>query len=150
MLLIVEDNPHFSATIKRALEKHGMSFDIVDRGVEAVERLLHHGDQYSVVLIDVLLPDLGADQIVPVVRAIGDPRKSGVPIILMTGGEPVPTSLVESGGICAVLYKPFLVSALLDTIARCARWGTDRNPDRVGDEPDVQLEDLHEGRVESS
>lgn len=145
MLLVVEDNPHFSATIKTILEKRGYSFDIVDTGSEAVARLINQGERYALAIIDARLPDRQGGDIIRTVRSIDDPDKALVPIVMMTGGDPIPDDLIRDGKICGVLYKPFLVSDLMRMIKQCSRWEPESDPEASTDLDGVVLADAQSG-----
>lgn len=122
MLLVVDDNPMFSKVIKEALTRRGVAHDIVTTGAEAVERVASQpGNYYSMLLVDVRLGDMFGDEVVRYIRSIDDPDRSSIPVVLMTGGEPVAPEVIASESICAVLYKPFLIGELMRIVGTCQR-----------------------------
>ncbi len=141
MLLIVEDNPHFSATINAILQRRGFRFDIVDTGKEAIARLANKGETYALAIVDIRLPDFPGDEILRLTRALTDPLKAGIPVVMMTGGEPVEPALLADGSVCAVLYKPFLVAELLRVIDQCSRWSPLSSDEQPSDDVDDIVED---------
>lgn len=122
MILIAEDNPHFSATIKRILESRGYIFDIVDTGKEALARIAHHGETYALMIVDEGLPDITGLEVIEVTRTMGDKEKAFIPVILMTGGMSLYAEQYDNLQIATILYKPFLVSELVEAIQKYRRW----------------------------
>lgn len=122
MILIAEDNPHFSATMKRILESRGYIFDIVDTGTEALARIAHHGEAYALMIVDEVLPDIRGLEVIEATRTMGDTEKASIPAILMTGGAPLEFAQYDKLHIATILYKPFLVSELVEAIQKYRRW----------------------------
>ncbi|HSN26127.1 MAG TPA: ATP-binding protein, partial [Kofleriaceae bacterium] len=78
-VLVADDEPTVRATVRRMLERRGAVPTLAADGEEA-ERLLRE-QQFSVVLLDVMIPKRTGDQLVPVVREL----HPDVPVILMSG-----------------------------------------------------------------
>lgn len=140
MILIVDDNPFFTDVMNRILMKRGFKFDIVNTGIEAIRRMLEHGQEYSLVLLDYRMSGVNGIEIAKTIRVIGDPEKSEVPIVLMSGADfSLDLSELQNLQVAGILYKPFLINDLVDTIKHNARFPIigdvqdDATTERVGD-----------------
>ena len=74
-------------------------------------------DAYDVILSDIRLPDMSGHQLLLRLQELLDP----VPLVLMTGfGYDPGHSIVKArqAGIDLVLFKPFRVDQLLDTVEK--------------------------------
>lgn len=138
MLLIVDDNPFFTDVINRILKKRSFSYDIVDSGLEALRRILVRGQEYALVLVDYRLPDVSGLEIVQTIRLIGDAEKANVPVVLMCAASALPAlAEIRLSGFSGILYKPFLIKDLLDTIRQNCRFPVEGNMDVSEEEQDV-------------
>ena len=75
------------------------------------------GDAYDVIIADIRLPDMSGHQLLLRLQELLDP----VPLVLMTGfGYDPGHSIVKArqAGIDFVLFKPFRVDQLLDTVEK--------------------------------
>ena len=74
-------------------------------------------DAYDVIISDIRLPDMSGHQLLLRLQELLDP----VPLVLMTGfGYDPGHSIVKArqAGIDLVLFKPFRVDQLLDTVEK--------------------------------
>ena len=75
------------------------------------------GESYDAIIADIRLPDMSGHQLLLRLQEILDP----VPLILMTGfGYDPGHSIVKArqAGIDLVLFKPFRIDQLLDTVEK--------------------------------
>ena len=79
-ILVVEDEPSLAETIAFTLEQEGMAAITASDGSKAVERF--RSDQPSLVLLDLMLPQLSGLDVLRTIRA-----ESTVPIIIVTAKE---------------------------------------------------------------
>lgn len=101
-LLLVEDEPELAAVVQSGLTQSGYSVEWVERGSDALERL--SGGGYSLVLLDVMLPDTDGWRVCETLRRRRDP----VPILMLTARDSVEDRVhgLESGAD-DYLPKPF-------------------------------------------
>ena len=120
-VLLVEDNPVNREVAVAVLEHYGLRVDVAATGLEAIalfER--HHPVPWSVVLMDVHMPEL--DGIAATARLREDARFAHVPIIAMTAD-----ALAEerqrclAAGMSDHLAKPFLPEDLMNLLLRWCR-----------------------------
>jgi DNA-binding response OmpR family regulator len=82
-LLLVEDEPDLAAVVQSGLTQSGYAVEWVERGSEALERLAEGG--YSLVLLDVMLPDTDGWKVCETLRRRRDP----VPVLMLTARDSV-------------------------------------------------------------
>jgi DNA-binding response OmpR family regulator len=90
------------------------------------------GESYDAIIADIRLPDMSGYQLLLRLQELLDP----VPLILMTGfGYDPGHSIVKArqAGIDLVLFKPFRVDQLLDTVEKSIL--RRRTPSIAGTEP---------------
>jgi DNA-binding NtrC family response regulator len=80
MILVIEDEDGVRKLVRRVLEQEGHVVRDVRRGAEAVAVLDAAGSEIDLVLSDVIVADMGTDQLE---RQILE-RRSGLPILYMS------------------------------------------------------------------
>jgi CheY-like chemotaxis protein len=114
-ILVVEDDPQFSAFIVEALETLDAETAIqcATDGFDAGR--LVHSFQPHLVLLDLMLPGIDGFKICQQLRE--DPETSAVRVIAMTGYDsPENVSRILSAGAETCLAKPFSVDMLINAI----------------------------------
>ena len=109
-ILIVEDEPKIARFTQLELEHEGFRTSIEGNGRRAYERIIQ--EDYDVVLLDVMLPEMDGFEICQKVRELSD-----VPIIMLTARDDIEDK-VNGLDICADEYitKPFAIKELLARI----------------------------------
>ena len=117
-ILVVDDDEQILRFVSRALSENGIESDTASDGREAIERL--SDGNYSVVLLDVLMPDVDGIQVLTELKESSSDNMPCV-IAMSGGGQSLPGwyagHLVEMMGAQSVLYKPFSVDELLRRIS---------------------------------
>ncbi len=108
-ILIVEDDPHISKMIAAALDIVGYKSEQCGDGKTAVYRIMH--ESFSLVLLDVMLPQLDGFGVMEQIRT------KGVPVIFLTAMQEVSDRVrgLRSGAEDYIV-KPFEVVELLARI----------------------------------
>ena len=117
-ILIVEDEPNMRLGLKDNLEFESYDVDIAINGEEGLKKILEN--DYNLVLLDVMLPQVSGFDICKSVR------KKGIttPIILLTAkGEEIDKVLGLELGADDYVTKPFSVRELLARIKAVLRRG---------------------------
>ena len=110
-ILVVDDEPLVREVATLTLEGEGFSVIAARDGREARDLLLAREDIAAVVL-DLSLPDVGADEMAAVIRQ----HRPGLPVILSSGHhEPIATSGL-SLDVAAYLQKPWQPSRLVAVV----------------------------------
>ena len=114
-VLIVEDERRIARFLQMELEHEGMNTAIEDNGRRAYERIVQ--ENYDLVLLDVMLPDMDGFTICRKVREL-----SQVPIIMLTAKDDIDDK-VQGLDIGADDYitKPFATPELLARMREIGR-----------------------------
>jgi two-component system, sensor histidine kinase SagS len=118
-ILVVDADEAVRSAAHNLLERYGCIVETAHDGGEAVGmvRNVLHDDAYDVIIADIRLPDMNGYELLLRMQEILDP----VPLVLMTGfGYDPGHSIVKArqAGIELVLYKPFRLDQLLDTVEK--------------------------------
>jgi DNA-binding response OmpR family regulator len=117
-ILIVEDEPNMILGLKDNLEFEGYNVEVATNGEEGLKKILDNN--YSLVLLDVMLPQKSGFDVCKTVR------KKGIitPIILLTAkGEEIDKVLGLELGADDYVTKPFSIRELLARIKAILRRG---------------------------
>ncbi len=119
--LIVDDDAGVREVIADALRLEEIDAVPVRGAVEAIAAL-DAGCRPSIILLDLLMPGVSGERLLPMLRQ--HPAARGVPVLAMSAS---PERLARIDGPNARLAKPFDLDTLLDTMGRlCARSDTGR------------------------
>ena len=117
-ILVVDSDEQVRQAAHALLERSGCTVETARDGVEAASMVRAcRGECYDAIIADIRLPDMSGYQLLLRLQEILDP----VPLILMTGfGYDPGHSIVKArqAGIDLVLFKPFRVDQLLDTVEK--------------------------------
>ena len=117
-ILVVDSDEQVRQAAHALLERSGCTVETARDGAEAASMVRAcRGECYDAIIADIRLPDMSGYQLLLRLQEILDP----VPLILMTGfGYDPGHSIVKArqAGIDLVLYKPFRIDQLLDTVEK--------------------------------
>ena len=118
-ILVADADDEVRAAAHNLLERQGCVVETARDGTEAVSMVKAAGDGgYDAIIADIRLPDMSGYDLLTRLQAVLDP----VPLILMTGfGYDPGHSIVKArqAGVDLVLFKPFRLDQLLETVQRC-------------------------------
>jgi CheY-like chemotaxis protein len=83
-ILVAEDMEFNRAILAKYLEKTGISVDFAENGKAAVSLFQEAPDRYSLILMDVHMPEMDGYEATRAIRAFEKDREKGVPIVAMT------------------------------------------------------------------
>ncbi|WP_129730213.1 MULTISPECIES: response regulator transcription factor [Bacillaceae] len=115
-VLIIEDETKIARIIKLELEHEGYKVETAETGITGLEKFSNN--QWNLVLLDVMLPQLNGMEVLRRIRASGDMT----PVILLTARDSIPDKV--SGldhGANDYITKPFQIEELLARIRACLR-----------------------------
>ncbi len=117
-ILIIEDDEKLAQMLKTAFKKEGISADYMTDGAEGQTRLELHSEDYSLVILDLMLPGKSGDQICREARE----KNISLPILILTakGGVDNKVSLLDMGAD-DYLVKPFSFKELLARVRALGR-----------------------------
>ena len=118
-ILVVDADEQVRAAAHALLERYGCTVETARDGAEAASmvRAALGREAYDVIIADIRLPDMSGYQLLLKLQEILE----HVPLVLMTGfGYDPGHSIVKArqAGIDLVLFKPFRIDQLLDTVER--------------------------------
>jgi PAS domain S-box-containing protein len=118
-ILLAEDEPSLRALAAKTLTELGYSVIVTADGEEAVREYELHARDIALVVLDVIMPRMGAREAYDRIRRI----RSDAKVLFTTGYAPEATRLSEliEGGLTQVLEKPFTPGEL----AACVRSAID-------------------------
>jgi CheY-like chemotaxis protein len=123
-VLVADADNSVRVAAHNLLERYGCIVETVHTGAETISmvRNLGPGQSYDVIIVDIRLPDMNGFEAFVKLQAIME----HVPLVLMTGfGYDPGHSIVKcrQAGLAAgaVLYKPFRLDQLLDTVELVVR-----------------------------
>jgi two-component system sensor histidine kinase/response regulator len=119
-VLLVDDNCTNRRILESMLKRWGMLPKSVEGGAEAISELLRafaSGEQYSLIISDVLMPEMDGFAFVDRVRQ--EPKLSTAKIMMLTSaGQRGDAARCEELGISAYAMKPVRQSELQNVISR--------------------------------
>jgi PAS domain S-box-containing protein len=113
-VLVAEDEPVVRAVAQALLTRSGCSILTAEDGASALRTLREHQGTIDLILLDMTMPGMTTQEIVPALRALSP----SVPILLTSGyvsGEEV-RRFLEEGTAQGFLPKPYEVHELLDSV----------------------------------
>lgn len=131
-VLIVEDEQKLAEAIAKGLERHGYAADILADGEKALNRIsLHRGD-YDIIILDLMLPTLGGEEICKQARA----QNVTTPILILTARAETEHKVeLLLSGADDYMIKPFSFDELLARLHALLRRPAETVPEvlSVGD-----------------
>lgn len=79
-ILIVDDEPDFSAIVKHNLEKEGFEVELAYDGVEGLEKIKDHAP--DLVLLDVMMAGIDGYEVCRELKE--NPKHADIPVIMLT------------------------------------------------------------------
>ena len=143
-VLVVDADDQVRSAAHSLLERYGCTVEAARDAAEAVSLVRAScGEPYDVIIADIRLPDRSGYDLLLKLRELIDP----VPLVLMTGfGYDPGHSIVKArqAGIELVLYKPFRIDQLLDTVDR-AITAYAKDPDDASSSAAASAGESHQG-----
>ncbi len=100
-ILIIEDDPHVCAFVKKGLSEEGFDVEVAHDGIVGIE--LFSKNRHHLILLDIMLPSISGLEVCSKIREF-----SQVPIILLTAlGTAENVALGLNTGADDYLVKPF-------------------------------------------
>jgi len=83
-ILVAEDMDFNREVLGKYLGKTGVTIDFAEDGKIAVEKFKENHDKYSLIFMDINMPEMNGDEATKIIRALDIKRAKDIPIIAMT------------------------------------------------------------------
>jgi two-component system response regulator QseB len=118
MILVIDDNPTWAASMKRVLERVGFGVTIAETGEQGLEALRAAPTSYELVMIDFGLPDRNGVDITIEARREGFEH----PFMLVSGdmgqAQQIGPDAIREARFAGWIGKPFLITELTDALSK--------------------------------
>jgi CheY-like chemotaxis protein len=120
-VLIVDDEEMILNTIQGVLRSSGFETVVVNNGEDAIALFKQEHKRISVVLLDMMMPGMGGDEVLRYLRVI----RRDIPVIVTSGYSEEQVMRYFSGRrVSAFLQKPYRSEALIDVVGRVVQSAT--------------------------
>ena len=117
-ILIVEDEEKLAEAIRIGLKEHGFTSDIVGTGARGESRIMMCRNDYDLVILDLMLPEMNGFEVCQSVRAAG----VTIPILILTARTALEDKVLAlNSGADDYLVKPFAFTELVARIQALLR-----------------------------
>lgn len=123
-VLIIDDDKELCALMKKCVEQENLSAVVAHGGLEGLRLLEENKDACSLIILDVMMPDMDGFQVLQKIR-----EKNNVPVLMLTAKSDEDDKV--SGlrlGADDYLTKPFSINELMARIHSLVRRYTSLNP----------------------
>jgi two-component system OmpR family response regulator len=122
-VLVVEDDPKLGPVLVRGLATDSIAADLVTTGRDAIVRA--GATDYTVIVLDVMLPDLDGFQVCQALRA----DNTFAPVLMLTARDTIDDRVQGlDSGADDYLVKPFSFAELLARVRAMSRRGPVQRP----------------------
>lgn len=136
-VLIIDDDKELCALMKKCIEQEKLLAVTVYNGIEGVRLIDENKDSYSLIILDVMLPDIDGFQILQKIR-----DKSNIPVLMLTAKSSEEDKVFGLRlGADDYLTKPFGINELLARVNSLIRRYTTLNP-FTADIDSISLKDM--------
>lgn len=116
-ILIIDDEEDIREVLSAVLKIHDFEILTADSGLKGIEIFKSHKNFISLILLDVMLPDIDGFQIIQVIR-----KESKIPVIMLTAKDRTSDKILGLElGADDYVVKPFDTSELLARIKSVLR-----------------------------
>lgn len=116
-ILIIDDENDIREVLSAVLEIHGFSVLSADTGIKGVEVFRKEREKLSLILLDIMLPDIDGFQVVQIIR-----KESKIPVIMLTAKDRSSDKILGLElGADDYVVKPFDTAELLARIKAVLR-----------------------------
>lgn len=114
-ILVAEDNRANQLVIREMLKRIGLTIDIAENGVKAIEMVKQY--QYDLIFMDISMPEMDGMQACKAIRELDDENTSQLPIIALTAHSLAgDKEKFIAAGMDDYLSKPLRTSQLIEKI----------------------------------
>ena len=137
-VLIIDDDKKLCALMKKCVEQENLSAVVAHGGLEGLRLLEKNKDTCSLIILDVMMPDMNGFQVLQKIR-----EKNNVPVLMLTAKSDEEDKV--SGlrlGADDYLTKPFGINELMARVNSLIRRYTTVNPVTGNEAATMLLKDM--------
>ena len=137
-VLIIDDDKELCALMKKCVEQENLSAVVAYGGLEGLRLLEENKDACSLIILDVMMPDMDGFQVLQKIR-----EKHNVPVLMLTAKSDEEDKV--SGlrlGADDYLTKPFSINELMARVNSLIRRYTTLNPVAGNEAATMLLKDM--------
>lgn len=112
-VLLVDDDEDMRAVMALLLDEAGVSLRAVESGAQALAAMSAMSAPPSLVLMDIVMPEMSGIDIVRAMRRT--PELAGIPVVVLSG-NPAPLAGEEEIAVARWLTKPVAPRDLIDVV----------------------------------
>ncbi|MBS0649930.1 MAG: response regulator [Verrucomicrobia bacterium] len=117
--LVVEDNLVNSKVLSRLLEGFGLTCDVAENGLVAVQKMRANPKAYDLIFMDLLMPQMGGLEATSIIQTICEESQVQVPIFACTANTEDDQQCLDAK-MMGVIHKPVKKDALLKALVTVA------------------------------
>lgn len=137
-VLIIDDDKELCALMKKCIEQENMSALIAYGGAEGLELVSEPDSAYSLIILDVMMPDIDGFQVLQKIR-----ETSNVPVLMLTAKSDEEDKVAGLRmGADDYLTKPFSLNELMARVNSLIRRFTTLNPTSTIDINNLTLKNM--------
>jgi CheY-like chemotaxis protein len=112
-VLVVDDEEVVRSTARLALERHGFGVLLAEDGIAAVQVFERHLHEVSAVLLDLAMPGMNGEHVIPRLRAL----RPEIPILVMSGfDENMASERLRGRVVAGFIRKPYTAGQLAERV----------------------------------
>lgn len=137
-VLIIDDDIELCALIKKCVEKENVFVNIANTGSAGIEAAIEKENDFALIILDVMLPDLDGFWILKEIRKVNN-----IPVLMLTARDDEEDKV--SGlrlGADDYLTKPFSINELMARVNSLIRRYTTLNPVTGSEAATILLKDM--------
>jgi len=137
-VIIIDDDKELCALMKKCVEQENLTAIVAHGGLEGLRLAADYRDNSSLIILDVMMPDLDGFQVLQKIR-----KKSNVPVLMLTAKSDEEDKV--SGlrlGADDYLTKPFSINELMARVNSLIRRYTTLNPAADSEAATILLKDM--------
>jgi len=113
VVLVVDDEQIVREMAKNALERRGYTVLLADSGPAAIEVLRRHPGDIALVILDLSMPRMNGEEVLPELRKL----RPGVKVVVSSGYSEAETmTLFKGQAVSGFIQKPYTSDRLADKI----------------------------------
>ena len=116
-ILLADDSPVVQTLSRKIFQGQGYDF----KGLKSGSNILNEieNNEYDVVILDIILPDVNGMDVAKQIRALNDEKKANIPIIAISGNyQNYSKEDFDEVGINEYLIKPLDYDALVRAVRK--------------------------------